>query len=351
MINMPEIIVQFCREMHVPMVEAVFGNAGVDAVFQVMETARSLYKHVELERVDGRVIIYRTVQPQDAAPVPPPAGPAADFAALANLPVTDLILEVASDGRPYSRTIPDVTLESLAENAVVYHWRAGQEEFLAGGERKAVPRLDSAARSQFAVPTFSSLREALQHYATENVRESTCYIFQQVWSCKNRLFLKAKPEATMRKSLHQFLRNRMSGDHDVWPEQVVDESHPVDIRVQPRFSNNRLMLIEIKWLGRSVAADAHITARHGISRAQEGANQLANYLDAQRQSAPSRVIQGYYVIIDGRRENLSPGATTICRNDGMYYEDKELTFDPSHHETRKDFDPPYRMFARPICAD
>jgi hypothetical protein len=213
------------------------------------------------------------------------------------------------------------------------------------------PRLAPAARSQFAVPTFSNLREALQHFARENIRESTCYIFRNVWKGDNRLFFRAKPEATIRNSLTQFLRNSMGADHDVWPEQNVDESHPVDIQVKPRFNNNRLMLIEIKWLGWSVAEDGHVTARHKNPRAQEGANQLAQYLEDQRRFAPSSVIQGYYVIIDGRRENLHEGAITIQRIDGMHYESKELDFSPAHHETRKDFDPPYRMFARPICID
>jgi hypothetical protein len=110
------------------------------------------------------------------------------------------------------------------------------------------------------------------------------------------------------------------------------------------------MLIEIKWLGYSVAEDGHITARHKDRRAQEGADQLAKYLDEQRTSAPSRVIQGYYVIIDGRRENLSEGATTITSADGMFYEDKDLVFNPDHYAQRNDFDRPYRMFARPVCT-
>jgi hypothetical protein len=155
----------------------------------------------------------------------------------------------------------------------------------------------------------------------------------------------------MRNSLTQFLRNRSGGEHDVWPEQVVDESHPVDIRVQPKFGNNRLMLIEIKWLGYSVADDGHITARHKEPRAQEGADQLAQYLDDQRRSAPSHVVQGYYVIIDGRRENLQQGAATVARTDGMHYETRELTFQPAQHVQRRDFDPPYRMFAAPVCTD
>ena len=351
MSSIPEMIGRVCRETHVPMVQAVFGDAGVDAVFEIMETAKTLYKHVEPERVTGRVVIYRVVPPPGQPGAPPPTGPAADFAGLANLTLEDLAFEIASDGRAYERTLDAETIEILAKSAVVYQYSAGHEEFLAGSDRKAVLRLDPAARSQFSVPTFSSLREALQHYARDNVRESTCHVFEQAWFDKNRLFLRAKPEATMRRSLTQFLRNRLGADHDVWPEQNVDESHPVDIQVKPRFTNNRLMLIEIKWLGLSAADDGHITARHKNPRAQEGADQLAQYLDDQRRFAPSDVIQGYYVIIDARREDLHEGATTISAANGLYYESQELAFDPAHDLLRPDFDPPYRMFARPICSN
>jgi hypothetical protein len=281
----------------------------------------------------------------------PAAGAPADFASLGNLATPDLVFEIASDGNVYLQSLEGREVEDLAKVGVVYHYKAGQEEFLAGSERKDVQRLDSSARSQFSVPTLSSLREALQQYARENVRESTCYLFRTAWHDPNRLFLKARPEAIMRNSLTQFLRNRLGADHDVLPEQNVDESHPVDIRVNPRFSNNRLMLIEIKWLGCSVASDGHITANHGNHRAQEGADQLAGYVVNQLRSAPSHIIQGYYVIIDCRRKNLNQDATEISRQDGMYFEDKELTFEPPHHEIRHDFDRPYRMFARPECAD
>ena len=348
--SLPELITEVCEETHEPMVDAVFGKPGLDAVFQVMATARAFYKHVEPERIGGQVLIFQVVSLAGVPPAAPPAGPAADFAALANHPVTDLILEVTAGGLAYLLKPEGVTPEALAATAVVYRYQAGTEEFLAGPKRKSVRRLDSAARSQFSVPTFHNLREALQCYARENVRESTCYVFRNAWHDKNRLFLKAKPEATMRDSLTQFLRNRLGGDHDVWPEQIVDESHPVDIRVQPRFANNRLMLIEIKWLGYSVAADGHITARHKEPRAQDGADQLAQYLEDQRRFAPSHVVQGYYVIIDGRRENLVEGATTISRANGMHFETKEITFQPAPHQTRRDFDPPYRMFAAPVCS-
>lgn len=347
--SLPDIIVEVCKDSHVPMVQAVFGDSGVEAVFQVMEAVKALYQYVDPERIGGQVVIFRVVASTNATPVPLPIGPAVDWAALANQAINDLVLEVAADGRSYHRTLDEAKPEDIALEAVVYRYQAGNEEFLASSQSKRVLRLDPSARSQFSVPTFSNLREALQCYARENIRESTCYVFKHVWYDNNRLFLNAGPEEKMRNSLLQFLRNRIGGDHDVWPEQIVDESHPVDIRVQPRFTNNRLMLIEIKWLGDSVAADGHITARHREDRAQKGANQLVQYLEEQRRFAPSHVIQGYYVIIDARRRNLREGATAISRADGMYFETEELTF--KTQQVRQDFDPPYRMFARPVCSD
>ena len=351
--NIADIIFEVCRDTHVPMVQEVFGDAGLNAVFKVMETVHALYQHVDPERIRGQVIVFKAACPVDQG-VPSPVGPAADFAGIANEVIGDLCFEVAADGRPYAYTLGTATLETLASTSVVYYYHDTHEEFLAGSQRKSVPRYDRSARSQFSVPTFSNLRDALLNYSSENVRESTCYIFRRVWHDGNRLFLIAGPESLIRDSLTQFLRNRIGGDHDVWPEQNVNEKNPVDIRVQPRFSNNRLMLIEIKWLGDSVAEDGHVTAKHRDRRAQDGADQLAEYLDEQRRSAPSRVIQGYYVIIDARRKNLPDHAatmTTITRVNGLHYEGQVLSFDPAHHSDRTDFEEPYRMFARPVCCD
>jgi hypothetical protein len=349
MINIAACIEEVCEHTHLPAIRLTFGEPGMDAAFEIMQAAKTLYRHVELERVKGRIIIFQKIVAADAAPAPPVV-PAIDFGALANDVITDLVIEIASDKQAY--LVSEIlVLEELAKSAVVYHWQGGQEEFLAGATRKSVLRLDKAARSQFAVPTLPTLRVALKNYSVENVRESSCYIFREAWHDQNRLFFKAKAESIMRTSLTQFLKNRIGGDHDVWAEQNVDESHPVDIRVKPRLTNNRVMLIEIKWLGCSAASDGHITAKHGQPRAQAGATQLAQYLDDQRQSAPTSVIHGYYVIIDGRRNNLQQGATSISASDGLHFEQRELTFDPPYHTTREDFDPPYRMFAKPVCSD
>lgn len=352
--NIAEVIIEICRESHVPMAQEVFGDAGLNAIFQVMETVQALYRHVEPERIGGQVIIFRDTTPPTAGTAARQRGPVADFATLANQDIENLCFEIAVDGRPYVHDLGQRPFEQLAQTGVVYRYYAETEEFLAGTQRKPVFRFDASARSQFSVPTFSDLREALTHYARDNVRESTCYIFRRVWRDANRLFFNAGPEDLMRDSLVQFLTNRLGGNHDIWPEQIVNEANPVDIRVRPRFQNNRLMLIEIKWLGDSAAANGHVTARHRNARAQEGADQLAFYLDEQRRTAPAHVIQGYYVIIDARRRNLPENAlepATITRADGLHYENAELTFDPARHEARLDFDPPYRMFACPVCID
>ena len=345
-----EMIGMVCEKTHVPMVNSVFGSAGVDATFQIMEMVKRLYTHVEPERITGRVVIYKVIHTEGQAPATPPTGPVADLPGLANMPIADLVLEIGWNGEPYVRVQGEDPIEDLAEFAVVYQYSSGREEFMAGTKRMDVLRLDSSAHSQFCVPTLSSIREALQQYARDNVRESSCVVFRGVWFDDNRLFFNTKPEKTMRRSMTQFLQNRLGADHDVWPEQNVDESHPVDIRIQPRFSNNRLILIEIKWLGDSAKTDGQITVQYREARAQVGADQLAQYLEAQRQSASSRVIQGCYVIIDGRRKGLRRGVASISKTDGHYYEDAELILNPAHQEIRNDFDPPYRMFARPVCA-
>lgn len=338
------------RDSHYPMAKEAFGQAGVDAVFLIMDAAKSLYRHLELERVSGRLVIFKRMEshPQGTSRLP---GTATDFASLASQTVGDVVIEIDSNGAPYLQIGMDTPLDQLAMGAVVYHWNAGREEFMAGTERKEVMRFDSASRSQFAVPTLGTLREALRRYAVENVRESSCYIFDEVWNNNgNRIFLKSGPEHKMRDSLTLFLKNRIGADHDVWREQNTDDEKPIDIQVTPRFSNNRVMLIEIKWLGWSVAEDGHVTARYSNARAQAGADQLAGYIDKKKQSAPTSVVHGYLVVIDCRRRNLREGTTTITKDDALYYEGVELRFDPAHHTQRVDFDPPYRMFARPVCC-
>ena len=153
----------------------------------------------------------------------------------------------------------------------------------------------------------------------------------------------------MRRSLDRFLKASLGAGYEVRPEQVMDESHPVDIKVTYTPAN-RLMIIEIKWLGDSRDGSGHVTVEHRDARAKEGATQLADYLDQNRAQAPFHVCHGYYVIIDARRRRLRPDATTINRQDGLHYANQDIAFNPEYHRLRRDYDTPYRMFAEPVCT-
>ena len=240
--------------------------------------------------------------------------------------------------------------KKLASTAVVYEYQNGKEHFFAGVQQKAVPVLDRTAMSQFCGNTFFTLREALQYYAAAFVLQSSCLIFKSVWADENRLFLRSKPEVYMRRSLTQFLRSNLGAGFEVRPEQIMDETHPVDIKVTKKLSN-RLMIIEIKWLGDSLNEEGKITTSYRDARAKKGAKQLAEYLDQNKVQAPLNVTQGYYVIIDARRHSLRDDSRAITKAYGLYYASKEIDFDTEYHKIRDDFDPPYRMFTEPKYID
>jgi hypothetical protein len=151
----------------------------------------------------------------------------------------------------------------------------------------------------------------------------------------------------MRRSLHSFLTNRLR-DAEVLPEQNVNERNPADLKITWSFTRSQA-LIEIKWLGKSRNPEKKMV-EHYDQRACDGADQLADYLDKYRTSNPIVDARGYLVVIDGRRRSLNKETTTVSREDGMYYENREIEFNPKHHEVRTDFERPIRMFAEPVFS-
>ncbi len=127
----------------------------------------------------------------------------------------------------------------------------------------------------------------------------------------------------------------------------MDESHPVDIKVTWTLTN-RLAIIEIKWLGKSRSKSGKLV-KYADARANEGARQLADYLDWNRTQTLDRQTKGYLVVIDARRRGLTEKSTFVNHKNGMHYYDIEIVFKPAFHEKRTDFEKPIRMFAEPIC--
>jgi hypothetical protein len=342
----PEVMREVCRRLHAFVVDEAFGTPGVEALFTILELVRDLYRHVEPENMRGPVIVFVRVQLGENLP----NGQLCTNLALLSTQTSGIILELRPDGRTYLHSGDIGSAEELARTAVVYHFEptAPREVFLAGTQASVMIPYDPSATSQFSVPTFFTLDAALQEYRIQLVRHSGCPVLSEAWADPNRLFFKPGPEEMMRKSLTLFLKSRLGAAYEVRPEQVMDESHPVDIKVTYSMAN-RLMIIEIKWLGDSRNQSGGIGTSHRDARAKEGARQLADYLDQNRVQAPLHVTRGYYVVIDARRRGLTETSRTISRENGMHYESEEIEYDPAYHETRDDFEPPYRMFIEPIC--
>ena len=189
------------------------------------------------------------------------------------------LVEIQSDGKILIWPGRTVDLGKLAEQAVAYSYRNKTEYFHAGANVAEVEKVVIGCASIFAVPTFGELKDALEHYGTDMIRYFLPDLCRR-WYETNRIFFKKKPEKVMRNSLTQYLKSQLRGNVEVRPEQIVDSTHPVDIKVT-WYLSNRIALIEIKWLGKS-RTSVKITKEYTQVRAREGAKQLVDYWEMNR---------------------------------------------------------------------
>lgn len=337
------------HDLYVTMVVQQHGGAGASALRELLEAIHKIYRWVDPESIRERIVVFK-ILPDSALPLPRERAAQVQRAeAFSQHDGGPFIIQVLDSGEFLLWKDASIDLVKLANVAVVYEYANRSEHFYARGEQRKAPRIDAGYASVFAMPAFSSLREALDAYRTKMARMSSCEILKTAWHEENRLFWKLKPEATMRRSLGQFLASTLR-DAEVRPEQNVDETHPVDIKVTWMLAN-RLALIEIKWLGDSKdSTTGTVKTSYRDARAKSGAKQLAEYLDANRESAPERQTRGYLVVFDARRRAMSEDATEVSRADGLHYDNEEIEYDPKYHETRTDFSEPFRFFMEPKCA-
>jgi hypothetical protein len=185
------------------------------------------------------------------------------------------------------------------------------------------------------------------------VLETNCRILKDVWEGGvdgPRLVLVNKPEAKMRDSLAQALELLLR-DATVKPEQNTDETKPVDIRVS-WFASGATALIEVKWLGKATAKSrtqgiCPTYTEYGVSRAQSGANQLADYMDREVRHSGATAPSGYLVIFDARRKGTKGAEDALTESDAMAFSKDIIKFDPDHSQTRPDFQTPVRFFMAP----
>jgi hypothetical protein len=341
------VIDEIARELYVAAISREYGSIGVAALKELMTALRDLFRYLEPETLIHPLILCKAFDPNDLVLSEPPNTTTFSLDTVPREIAGPSVIQMRADGVLLVWRNVTLDVKAISEKALVYMYQSRQDFFIIRGDQRPVPNPSSTHASVFAIPTFRVLRDALVDYRNRMIRTSRCKIFSQVWRDKNRLLLRSKPEAAMRDSLAQFLTSVLGGDVEARPEQNVDESHPVDVKVTWLFTN-RHALIEIKWLGRSVGPSGETTS-YTDSRARAGAGQLADYLDKDKMQAPQKVNRGYLVVIDARRQGVHEATVAISKEHGMHYEHQEVAYDPKYHEIRNDFEEPIRMFAEPIC--
>jgi hypothetical protein len=343
-----EVMREVVHDLYIAMVVKQHGDAGAHALKRLLAALHEIYRFLDPDSVKERIVVFKalvdTAHPLRSERATRILRPEA-FAQHSGGP---FVIQVLDSGEFLLWKEASTALVELAMVAVVYEYAGRSERFMARAEARNAPKIDRAYASIFAMPAFSSLREALDSYRTKMARMSTCEILRTSWYEESRLFWKAKPEVIMRRSLTQFLSSTLR-NAEVRPEQIVDETRPVDIKVTWMLSNRRA-LIEIKWLGDSKGDDGKITTKYRDSRARDGAKQLADYLDANKVRAPEYRTRGYLAVFDARRRGLTDESVEIDCEDGMHYADEEIVYDPRYHEVREDFEEPARFFVEPKCA-
>ena len=265
-----------------------------------------------------------------------------------------VVIEVRRDGGydlATATTIP--SLERLSERSLVFVNEDGIDRFVIGGRSSTMPKLLTGARSNFAVATVGDLEEALERYRRDAAYVS-CPILDKVWEGGRdgpRLVFKNRPEATMRRSLERFLSTRIRGDVSVRPEHNTDETRPVDLVVN-WFGSKLRALIEIKWLGDSLTkgSDGTQFTSYRDTRAQEGADQLVDYMDRERSTDPDAALRGYLAVFDGRRRRVIDPETPIASEDACYYRERDIVLTRDWAAELSDVAPLVRYYLEPRAS-
>ena len=343
----PTRMAEIAQESLLVVARTEHGEAGVGAVQRLMAAARQVYEALSPERLPHGLVILTQLDGTDLPLVG--TAPAATAQALVLYADGPLTVTVGNRGILQAAAfVTDPALQPPSVLAYVYFPDEG-DHVLIGGLPRAVPN-PSGAQTALAVPYFFDLAEALEHYRIRLARRpGQCLILDTAWREPGHLVFNPKPESTMRRSLHRFLTSTLRGykDVEVMPEQVVDESHPVDIKVT-WLSSNKVALIEIKWLGVSAPPGGGSPATTwSQSRALDGAQQLVGYLDLYHRASAGQDAVGYLAVFDGRRRHVGGASSRVAAEDAMHYANAEITYRPEHLN-RPDFGTPVRFFCEAI---
>lgn len=322
-----------------------YGNSGVSNLKIVLETISTIFRNINLHNFVSILIfksdIFNLEEHVDNYLV------VQNYTHLASIEEHNLVIQVKNLDEIVIST-SNIQISDILPTDFVYQYTTEKEMFHTRTTICDLPKV-SGTDSCFAISTFKELDEALMHYKTSVAKYAECQHIKAALHSDSRIFFKPQPEHLLRDSLVYFLRVRLRGEGlEVRPEQNVDTSHPVDVKITWGFTNH-IALIEIKWLGKSFNQNSLTFTEYSASRARDGATQLANYLDANKIQVPNHTTMGYLAVFDLRRKNTNVNTTQINITDGFEYQNQEIDYEPPYHRIRNDFATPIRMFITPQC--
>lgn len=338
-----------------------FGPEGQERVLQLLNSVRLIFQRISPEQVVTSLTVIQPIESNLEQPLlagmgePSKRSPYEQIASLLLGAKREqhICVEIRSDGELEIVFLEkEIDLLAISNAAIVFQYRDYTDIIVVGEKRETLPKLATGLASNFATATISELKVALQHYS--NIAgPSCCYVLAEIWEGGvngPRLVLRNRPEAMMRRSLELALSSSLR-DATVRPEQNTDETKPVDLRIE-WFGSQSSALVEIKWLGKSVAkaegkGQEGTYTKYGPARAQSGADQLADYMDRERRYTPTKALLGFLVVFDARRRNLKGPFDLLTQEEALYFQDSDLSFDPNYSQTRRDFAEPIRYFLTP----
>lgn len=342
-----EILRALNADLYTSATRNAFGKSGLEALQQLIAGIVKIYRRVDPTLRNQPLVLFADAGSTSVA-LPGALRRVHSIGNLADELDGACMARVKADNSLDIYAIDDSALTALSRTAVVYQHHNKVEKFVIDGNDYRLINPIVGFGSMFCKPTFSNLAMALDTYRAKAAAQTSCEILKGAWHEPSRWFLKKKPERIMRKSLVQYLSNVLS-DAEVRPEQNVDETHPVDVKVSFSLTDLRA-IIEIKWLGDSVDETGKITTGYTQARAVTGAKQLAEYLDSSNEWAPGLKTRGYLVVFDARRKGLVDGITSLPRDHALHFKDENITYSPDYSAIRTDFEVPVRMYMYPKTA-
>jgi len=316
-----------------------------DITLELVKTITDIYQYFEPSHFKGDIVIFSTLD-DSVFSLPNPEKIHFNKNILVTLqPKTIIIQKVNNEILLWKNKNIKTVMEK--KNILFYHYKDEKECFYINNKKIHIESL-TGSPSNFSI-YYSELEEALRNYSLEKIFNSSCEHFNTAWADKKRIYFKNKPEEIMHLSLKEYLSSTLRGV-EVSPEFNFKTKKQVDIRVKWGIAN-RSAHIEIKWLGVSLdEKNRKISTPNTKVRAIAGAKQLKEYLDFAASDSPGIITKGYLIIIDGRRKGINKQIIKIISEEnGLFYESDEIIYPDNYSETIHNFQPPLRMFARPIC--